>query len=435
WCRNSAQDALENMFSSDWRDTGLAQAAAMLVLYESSAHPEYNPKRLADALVWLDKIVCMLGLMRLDEGPDPPRGDAGNAAVRSEGVCRFAERAVPSVYIADPSSPPRHCRCPVPADMEPQTGSGEHPAYTSREYMLPWDPSWTRTQIRDEECRRTAWSALALASAYTAQCAALHRDVPRLFVTNCANYAILFPGEALEPPPTVSSESSSDNARISPRESIWALYCRSMLLWNFCNRVPKEGFDHEQKAEIAQEAWNEVQAIEDALDCHTCNLDTTLIYMTREYIINADFLRSTRLSVTQLLRCLQGLDAEVAASPGPLFNRKQAEEWISAQDEVFNRINLSLHTHLQSAPHTRIAGRVEGGDILVFDGHELAKRPFMVPWFVTQLSICLAVWSRDRNIVRALELGRLILSTVDVANALWPCDCTCFLLHEFVFIY
>ena len=56
-----------------------------------------------------------------------------------------------------------------------------------------------------------------------------------------------------------------------------------MLLWNFCNRFRTPSED-EERAEQANEAFLEAQAIEDSLNIHTCNLDTTLIYTTREYV-------------------------------------------------------------------------------------------------------------------------------------------------------
>ena len=40
----------------------------------------------------------------------------------------------------------------------------------------------------------------------------------------------------------------------------------------------------EDRAEFAHEAWNETQAILDSLNFHVCNLDTALIYMSREYV-------------------------------------------------------------------------------------------------------------------------------------------------------
>jgi hypothetical protein len=159
-------------------------------------------------------------------------------------------------------------------------------------------------------------------------------------------------------PSTSSSYHSSQ--QLSAKESVWALYCRSMLLWNFCTRLRKDTCPESEKAEFALEAWVETQAIQDSLDMHVCNLNTALMYMAREYIykcvciqrrydvkVNGFFLlpnlqytddhhtsstqvrtRFGEVGVRNLLHVspsLQGLDS--GTSPLPVFNRKQAEEW------------------------------------------------------------------------------------------------------------
>ena len=53
-----------------------------------------------------------------------------------------------------------------------------------------------------------------------------------------------------------------------------------MLLWNFCNRFRIPSEDDEHWEEQANEAFLEAQAIEEFLNVHTCNLDTTLIHTT-----------------------------------------------------------------------------------------------------------------------------------------------------------
>jgi hypothetical protein len=55
-----------------------------------------------------------------------------------------------------------------------------------------------------------------------------------------------------------------------------------MLLRNFFNRFHEPS--QEERAEQAHEAFLEAQAIEDSLNVHRCNLDTTLIYNCWEYI-------------------------------------------------------------------------------------------------------------------------------------------------------
>ena len=101
---------------------------------------------------------------------------------------------------------------------------------------------------------------------------------------------------------------------LSPKKFVWALYCRCMLLWNFCNRF-HEPSQEEGRAEQAHEAFLEAEAIEDSLNAHRCNLDTTLIYNCQEYIhkythycfchfINRTVIRSLsiRMLVAQALR-------------------------------------------------------------------------------------------------------------------------------------
>lgn len=103
---------------------------------------------------------------------------------------------------------------------------------------------------------------------------------------------------------------------LSPKESIWALHCRSMLLWNFSNRLRK---DHsrangEDEGQLALKASAEAQAILDLLDMHTCRLDVELLSLSREYLygcvhmgldlrITFDLLlRSTQMMITQWFR-------------------------------------------------------------------------------------------------------------------------------------
>ena len=57
-----------------------------------------------------------------------------------------------------------------------------------------------------------------------------------------------------------------------------------MLLWNFCVRLRNDPCGDEDKAEYALEAWAETQTIQDSLDMHVCNLNTTLLYIAREYL-------------------------------------------------------------------------------------------------------------------------------------------------------
>jgi hypothetical protein len=98
---------------------------------------------------------------------------------------------------------------------------------------------------------------------------------------------MFFPGEAMDRVSPLYRSSPS----LSPKESIWALYCCSlgMLLWNFCIRLRSDCCSDEDKAECALKAWAETQTIQDGLDMHVCNLNTTLLYIVREYLYKCIF--------------------------------------------------------------------------------------------------------------------------------------------------
>jgi hypothetical protein len=194
----------------------------------------------------------------------------------------------------------RQCQCLTPDAQDPSNH------YSSRPYMLPWDPMWNPDEIRLEETRRLCWCALTLISEYVARCEAFNEDAPRFFICDPANvsprfsfdryyvsssdqFALLFPGEVMD---RISPAYRTTDS-LSPKESVWGLYCRSMLLWNFCNRFRTPSQD-EERAEQAQDAFLEAQALEDSLNSHQCNLDTTLIYTTREYIHKCVYFRMGR---------------------------------------------------------------------------------------------------------------------------------------------
>jgi len=56
-----------------------------------------------------------------------------------------------------------------------------------------------------------------------------------------------------------------------------------MLLWVFCYQ-----FDalcpNGEEAQLARDAWNESDAIQESLDLHICNLDTAILYTSKEYV-------------------------------------------------------------------------------------------------------------------------------------------------------
>ncbi|KAF8919453.1 hypothetical protein CPB85DRAFT_1276709 [Mucidula mucida] len=382
YLRTLAEHALDAAYESHWVDATLAEAALILTLFETSLHPEHDPRRIEQALLRLDNIIRLLTLTTLDEG--------------DRDVTRFSSRSVPCVPppMSNSSHPPiigpqSSCVCTPP---DPARLPDPSKTYV---YPLPWDTNWTLNEMRDEECRRLCWSALGLAAQYSIQCAVEERDtsMPRLFICDPGNYALLFPGEAVDrvSPPYRAADAPS------PKDSVWALYCRSLLLWCFCDGIRRTSLfgtrDGEDLAEYAQESWNEAQAIQDALEAHQCNLDTTVMWMCKEYIYNC------RMAITQALR--RSVLVPESVAPGPAFTPKQAEEWVYFQQEIVKRATFSIQ---QSGA-----------------ANQLARRPYQATWFATQLALCLRLWNHDRTLYSALELGRAITYPLDFINTLWPC--------------
>lgn len=70
--------------------------------------------------------------------------------------------------------------------------------------------------------------------------------------------------------------------------NVWTLYLRSMLLLHSC--VHKRGdvlATDGERAQFAVQAWLEIDALEDALRLHTCELERTFGFQAREMLFSA----------------------------------------------------------------------------------------------------------------------------------------------------
>ncbi|KAF8665363.1 hypothetical protein AX16_000382 [Volvariella volvacea WC 439] len=366
-----AQEQLEVAWAASRsnHDITLAEAALLLVLYEFSAHSEYQPARVQAKMVLLDNIITAMGLTLIDAN-DPD-------------VARFPINGVPSLEINDYPQANR-CSC-IPIDSSGSDGVG-----ATWSYPLPWDSSWDAKSIRDEECRRLCWVALSLISSHFAQCVVFNTQLPPLQLCDPGRYKLLFPGEYLDR----LSPNYRNNTSISPKKSIWALYCRSMLLWNFATRVQQQSYSKEDKAEHAVAIMSEATAIQDALQLHhQCH--GTIINVTSEYLHN------TRLTVAQLYRSLHGLGRGQTNLGGPFFTPESATEWVRYQSRVIEGIKATIN-------HT-------GSE------NQFFQRPFYTSWFITQLALCLIIWKRlNHQHVGALELAKDLLFIANQLIAMWP---------------
>ena len=57
-----------------------------------------------------------------------------------------------------------------------------------------------------------------------------------------------------------------------------------MLLWNSVTQRRTHTWSTDKRARFAVDAFNEVRCIQEAIDMHQCNLDTSLIYLCREFL-------------------------------------------------------------------------------------------------------------------------------------------------------
>ncbi|OAX40959.1 hypothetical protein K503DRAFT_562213 [Rhizopogon vinicolor AM-OR11-026] len=392
--RDVAQGHLEASLNARWIDDSLAQAAWLLAFFEICPHPQYTRERSSSAILMLDMIIRCLSLTFIDlENPHS---------------AKFSRRSVPTIaphtwntplqvlYSGDhllstsddsqPRYPLQGCSCSSMTLGARWSGAYE---YTPLWVSAPgWDDSWTEAEVRKELCRRLCWSALSLVSGHTSYITATKRSPAELFLIEPANYALLFPGEALG-----MSTMTSD---YSGKDTIWALIYRTMLLWHSCLQIRHDpGANEAEMARFGVNAWLEADTLEKALDAHTCGLERTFLFQGREYLFNV------RMTVSHEFRRFIPF---ATANANGLFNRNKAEEWLTHQASVARRAVLGL-------------GAVTGNAT-----HSLMHRPFFIFWFMSQISRALTLWDCDNSLTLALDVCMAFFKPIDYLNALWPCE-------------
>lgn len=181
--RDEAQRLLEAACNSQTLDYMVAEAALVrthsfadwqrlhhdnrqiLALFETSSHPEHNDQRAAQALQFVDRIICAQSLQRIDEN-DPQ-------------VSRFRPEEVPMVFTPGYDVLPERCRCVSPPLPTSPSDQGHYAVTFS--YIPPWCND--NQEDYKEECRRIVWAALNMMSSYTATCAVFHQDPVSLKLT------------------------------------------------------------------------------------------------------------------------------------------------------------------------------------------------------------------------------------------------------------
>ncbi|KAL1743770.1 hypothetical protein HDZ31DRAFT_40162 [Schizophyllum fasciatum] len=444
--------AFAHLTSAVHIDLRLAEAAIIMCVFAMSINPQYTPADFPHALRQADRLIARLGLCARDAA--------------DVDVVRFAPRQVPSVPGGRVTARGQGCRC---ADAGVAIG---WPAYDRSE--------GAKRIVMEEESRRLCWAAVSLAAECAAECVAFGWQVPRYFVGEAANLTLLFPSETTDRANPVFRSADAP----TQKETIRALYCRAMVLWQFTARLGEAGgmlsekvsaqngvwagqdsanppsavpfspvtapfspssasgsgdggiwgADHraawsrslrenfgtretqttiqpdspwtpDEQVEAAQEAFGEAQAIEDALELHSCvngpsrhagEMDKVLVYLTREHVFNV------RTTVALVLRRLQGL---APPSLAPFPSRRQAEEWVAYQHDAIDRLGTTSQRPSAALDQTRAT---------------LARRPFAAPWLANQLALALTLVRQDRTMTSALALAKDLLLAVEIARGLWP---------------
>ncbi|KAH9066631.1 hypothetical protein EDB87DRAFT_1553684 [Lactarius vividus] len=400
--RDEAQSALEASLYARAIDGELAQAAWVLSFFEVCAHPQNQATRAQSSLNILDSIIRALTMTHLDSDSPAASRFASNGMpvvdARSVGYFPAAEQHNPSSVLTS-SSTRQYVQQPHMA-VEPiihrsrcscdEVSLGRQWPEAQRQVPLwvatpTWNREWSEGEIKKEECRRLCWSALMLISAHTSYAVAANWSHSDFFVMEPSNYSILFPGESLLP---LHSQAYPDSR--GGKDTVWALYLRAMLLWNACVRMRHDvtASDHD-RTEFAMRTWMETEAIEKALQQHTCGIERAFMYNGREFLFN------TRMCISYEF---QRFVPHVLIG----LNRKKSEEWCEAQGQRAKTVMLGMHA---------VTGNIK---------NNLAQRPSFVWWFMGQIFRALTLWEHDNSLTIALDVCKAFLEPVQYLTSIYP---------------
>ena len=260
-------------------------------------------------MMMLDSIIRSLSLTLVDaDDPSTSRFPSGSVpTIRTQkfqpSTARFSDQ--PPVRILRDTSSAQHpsltringeddCLCNSMTLRECWPMSREHAPLWGA--TPAWNKDWSEGEIRKESCRRLCWSSSILAAGHVSYTMAHRSKGLDLFISNPANvrypfhmvtlfftffffqYALLFSGESV-------ARSPDSTLSFSSKDTIWALHDRCFLLWHACihTRLDTRATDSE-KANFGVKAWLEADALESALNKHTCTIERAFIFQAREYI-------------------------------------------------------------------------------------------------------------------------------------------------------
>ncbi|KAI0349873.1 hypothetical protein OH77DRAFT_1577289 [Trametes cingulata] len=408
---DQAYAAFHASLNTGWIDIGLVQAAYVLAAFELQAHPQGSPERTHGAIATLDSLIRYLSLTTLDVDdprttiflpqavPSVPRDTPPVATPRPEvdplatAVLPFSDEGNPmadggeSVHGLTSAGGCSSCGC-QPYSLGHQWPSARQLAPQFAQ-MPMWPAHASDGETRREECRRVVWASVILVTAlYTTRATACERWGKQYWwIQDPANYALLFPGESLACEGTLTVASSKD--------SVWALYIRALFLWCSCLRMQGyKGMDGINATQYAVCASSEADAIEAALDRHSCMVETGFCVKMREvfFCIRMCLSKEAQRDVPPVL----------TNTPHWLMFRDKAEQWMTQQMCIADYFTQCLRN-----PRPSIANH--------------ARRNFLVAWLMAQISRALTLWHTDRALGIALDVARAFAPSAEYYMRIWSC--------------
>jgi hypothetical protein len=277
-------------------------------MFEICAHPHHSTERSTSSMMILDSIIHYLRLTCIDAN-DPhvskftPRSVP---VVNSESLRARDNTNISSyynlqnidtssglfVFSSHPDDSLNHrrsgCYCA-------SITLGSTPSTPLWSFTPMWPSSFSEGEIRKESCRRLCWSSITLAAGHVSYSSACMTRSLNLFIGNPANvsatfillkplyqpyfqHALLFSAESITPSPALHSLHS-------PKDTVWALHDRAFLLWHSCMQIRHDTtMTDTEKAQFSVNAWLEADALEKALNRHTCGIEKSMIFQGREYL-------------------------------------------------------------------------------------------------------------------------------------------------------
>lgn len=401
--RDEAQGYLEASLHARAIDVELAEAAWVLSFFEVCAHPRHQKSRIHSALDILDSIIRLLGITYLDAN-DPaastftlhavPAVDASSEQYFSASQSFTSSMSIPSPTqqgaqqqqsVVDTTTSISGCSCDAFSlgSQWPEAQS-QVPGWLNTPM---WNAEWTEGEIKKEECRRLCWSTLMLVSGHTSYSDAVNWRLQELFTIEPSNYSILFPGESLLPLQTRMYSNA-----IGGKNTVWALYLRAMLLWNGCVRMRHDtGISDYDRRDFAMRAWIETEAIEKALQRHTCRGEGSFMYHGREILFN------TRMCISYEF---QRFVPHVLIG----LNRRKAEEWLRGQGKRATAVISALHT---------ITGNKN-------KGYNILQRPWFMWWYMGQVYRALTLWEHDNSLTIAIDVCKAFFEPIEYLIKFFP---------------